>query len=115
MSMEHKGYAFDWHKFEAELKPVLIGALETGEIQNLVQFIEKNREQLTDPYDGMSLKSNWQLMLANQDAHECGDYALTKYYDVSEQMGVGYAWIEVSDRLPKEASRALLGEALGPK
>ena len=115
MSMEHKGYAFDWYKFEAELQPVLVEALETGETQNLLQFIEKNREQLTDPYDGMPLNSRWQSMLFRPDAHVYGDYALTKYYDVSEQMGVGYNWIEVSDRLPKEAARALLGETLGPK
>lgn len=115
MSMEHKGYAFDWQKFKAELLPVLIEALETGEIQDLLQFIEKNRDQLTDPYDGMPLNSNWQSMLFSPNAHVYGDYALTKYYDVSEQTGVGYAWIEISDRLPKEAARALLGEALGPK
>ena len=56
-------------------------------------------------------------MLANRDAHEYGDHALTKYYDASnpEQGGVGYAWIELSDQLPAPACRSLLGEPIGPR
>jgi hypothetical protein len=113
--MEHKGYAFDWRSFENELRPILIEGLETGGVQELLDFIENNRGQLTDPYAGITLKENWQLTLSNRDAHEYGDYALTKYYNVREEMGVGPVWIEISDRLPAEANMALLGKTLGPK
>ena len=110
--MEHKGYAFDWQAFERELYPVLLKALETGDLHELIAFIERNRDQLSDPYEGAPLNDRWQAMLSNRDAHEYGDYALTKFYDPGQAMGVGEAWIELSERLP---ARALLGEALGPK
>ncbi len=113
--MEHKGYEFDWYAFERELYPMLVRTLETGQVQELVSFVESNRSQLTDPYEGQALDDNWQSTLANRDVHEYGDYALTKYYAPDEAAGVGDAWMELSDRLPAEASRALLGEPIGPQ
>lgn len=115
MSMEHKGYAFDWQAFERELYPAIIQALETGDSQEIIAFIERNLDQLSDPYEGAPLNDRWQMMLSNRDVHEYGDYALTKFYDPSQAMGVGEAWMGLSERLPARAARALLGEALGPE
>jgi len=113
--MEHKAYAFDWQDFADELCPVLLESLETGAVQGLRDFITLNRNQLTDPYAGAPLKANWQRLLSNRDVHEYGDYALTKYYDVGMDRGIGYAWMELSEQLPVEARRALLGKVLGPQ
>lgn len=113
--MEHKGYAFDWYAFERELYPTLMKALETGDLQEIIGFIERNRTQLTDPYEGYSLDEDWQSTLENRDVHEYGDYALTKYYTAGEPAGVGDAWMDLSDQLPEKISQAFLGEAIGPK
>ncbi len=113
--MEHKAFAFNWNSFEQELFPTLVKALETGEVQEIINFIEKNRQHLTDPYEGQPLDDGWQSTLSNRDVHEYGDYALTKYYAPDEAAGVGDAWIDLSDELPATASRALLGETVGPK
>lgn len=115
MSMEHKGYAFDWQSFASELHPILLNGLETGDTQGLINFIASNREQLTDPYAGAPLKENWHRLLSNCDIHEYGDYALTKYYEVGTDRGLGYTWREISDQLPVAARKSLLGKPLGPQ
>lgn len=115
MSMDHKGYAFDWNTFECELYPILIKSLETDDLEEIIAFIERNRDQLTDPYEGSPLDDSWQSTLTNRDAHEYGDYALTKYYAAGDSAGVGDTWIELSDQLSAKASQALLGETIGPK
>jgi hypothetical protein len=107
--MEHKCFSFDWDRFESELKQILEDALHTGSVEHLISFITKNLPELTDPYDGYSLKDNWQKMLINRDVLEYGDYALTKYYDVQDDHGLGYTWTDLSDQLPPDAARALLG------
>lgn len=115
MSMQHKGFAFDWLNFKRELQPVLVKSLETGDVQELLNFIGRNREQLTDPYSGVCLNEKWQAMLSNRDAHEYGDYVLTKYYDVTEERGVGNVWTELSYSLPADAKFAMLGKAVGSR
>lgn len=111
--MEHKAFAFNWDSFEQELYPTLVKALETGEVQEIINFIERNRKHLTDPYEGQPLDDRWQSPLANRDVHEYGDYALTKYYAPDEAAGVGEAWSDLSDELSTAATRALLGDTVG--
>lgn len=115
MSIEHKAFAFDWASFEQTLFPILTRALETGDVHELITFIDQNRAALTDPYEGMPLDDNWQNMLSNRDAHEYGDFALTMYYDPAAPCGLAYDWMALSDRLPARVNQALLGEVLGPE
>jgi hypothetical protein len=112
--MEHKAFAFDWSRFEFDLYPVLVDALTADDPAGLVAFIDRHRAELTDPYEGTPLPADWRDMLQSRDAHEYGDYALTRYYDPTDCWGVGYEWSRLSDELPGPAANALLGLTGGP-
>jgi hypothetical protein len=114
MPREHKAYAFDWTRFEFELHPLLVEALTTDETAKLEAFIDQHLVELTDPYEGEPLSTDWRDTLENRDVHEYGDYALTRYYDPADNWGIGYAWTQLSDELPEPAANAMLGFAIGP-
>jgi hypothetical protein len=108
MSMEHKAFVFDDDAFRAELRDVLIGALRTETVAPLRDFIEKHRAELTDPYEGAPLDDDWESQIAPKDPHQYGDFALTKYYDAANDIGLGPQWQELGERLAREG----LGETL---
>jgi hypothetical protein len=103
MSMEHKAFVFDHDRFHAELHDALVGALRTEDITPLRDFIEKHRDELTDPYEGAPLDDDWESQVAPKDPHQYGDFALTKYYDPSNDIGLGYEWQELEELLTREA------------
>ena len=113
--MEHKAYVFDYDRFHTELAPVLWGALETGNIGKLKRFTDKNRDRLTDPWEGQPLAKDW---VAPDDVHELGDYALTAYYDPTADVGLGEEWERaqrrVLKRIPGEEDAVVLGYPFGP-
>src|SRR5262249_43022633 len=93
MPMSHKAYAFNWRAFERdELPGLLSGALETGDTAGLLAYVERNRQALKDPYQGEPLAESWKDLLENQDIHEYGDFALTRFYDLKADNGLGYCW-----------------------
>jgi hypothetical protein len=113
--MSHKAYAFDWRAFERdELPGLLTGALETNDSSALLAYIERNRAALKDPYEGDPLPRDWKDQLGNRDVHECGDFALTRFYDPAADDGLGHCWSEIDDAVSEEARRALLGSPFGP-
>jgi len=114
VGMSHKAYAFDWRGFEFDLHPWLEMALAANDPTELEAFIDDNRVSLTDPYEGEPLPADWRSGLGNRDVHEFGDYALTRYYDPSDDRGVGSAWRSLSGELPETAANALLGFSVGP-
>lgn len=117
MSMEHKAFAFDYDSFNGELGRLLRHSLESGHTEGLVEFIEANRDDLTDPYEGDPLDEDWQEMVETADAHTYGDFALTKYYDPTEDHGLGYDWDTLEELLDAEAGGGaplVLGTPFGP-
>jgi hypothetical protein len=115
--MEHKAFAFDYEGFIHSLAPVLEQALRSGDVQPLVQFIEDNRERLTDPYEGCPLDSNWKDLVEPKDAHQLGDFALTLFYSPQENVGLGYEWDstrQLLDTLLSNGEQVVLGRAFGP-
>ena len=116
MPMSHKAYAFNWRAFERdELPGLLSGALETGDTAGLLAYVERNRQALKDPYQGEPLAESWKDLLENQDIHEYGDFALTRFYDLKADNGLGYCWNEIDDTLPEEDRGVLLGSPFGPR
>jgi hypothetical protein len=114
MSMEHKAFVFDYEAFELELKEILEAALDLNEIGGLEDFININMDYLTDPYEGECLLPNWSEMLEYKDPHQYGDFALTKFYNPIEDIGLGYDWIEIEDVLSKHGEDiSILGSPLG--
>ena len=53
-------------------------ALRSGDCGQLVEFIELERAELTDPYEGEPLPPDWEQLLEQKDTHQYGDFALTK-------------------------------------
>jgi hypothetical protein len=115
MSMEHKAFIFDYEAFELELKDVLETALDLNESSGLENFIKLNMDHLTDPYEGDRLTENWTDMLKYKDPHEYGDFALTKFYNPIEDIGLGYDWVDVEELLSSQSREniSILGNPIG--
>jgi hypothetical protein len=110
VGMCHKAFAFDWHGFEQDqLHDLLAQALETNDTAALKAYIETNRHFLKDPCEGEPLDNNWLTMLENRDVHEFGDFALTRFYDPTDDFGIWDQWKDVDEILPDNAKAATLG------
>jgi len=117
MSMEHKAFVFDHDAFDKELRPTLERALSSHDISNLVAFINANTGDLADPYEGEPLGEDWEAMIETHDAHQYGDFALTKYYDPSAYIGLGVAWDRIQQLIandPTLVESPILGTPVGP-
>lgn len=110
--MEHKAYEFDSDNFYNELFPVLEESLSKDENTNLYFFIKENLGYLTDPYEGEPLQEDWEELLETKKSQELGDFALTKYYKVTEDFGLGDIWLPLQEKLPQNIVNALLGTSI---
>lgn len=113
--MEHKAFVFDFDGFTRELEGILLEALETDDVSGLKSFINDNLESLKDPYEGEPLDSDYESMMESKDVETFGDFALTKYYDPQEDIGLGYEW-DIADKLPENSFQngsPILGTPLG--
>lgn len=114
--MEHKAFVFDHDSFERELRPTLEDALATGDTSRLESFISANLDALRDPYEGQPLGPDWASLIEVHDAHQYGDFALTKYYSPTSDIGLGSVWERVHD-LAASSERTespILGTTVGP-
>ena len=117
MTMEHRAFAFDFEAFVDELANPLLSALASGDIESLVKFIELNLAELKDPYEGNSLDASWREMIEFADAHQYGDFALTKFYDPANDIGLGTGWAVIEDLLNATIDHGeviILGKPFGP-
>jgi hypothetical protein len=113
MSMSHKAFVFDWEAFHSELAPLLAASLEDGDLDRLLQFGDRHRHFLRDPYEGERLGENWASTLGVGDTQEVAEFVLTRYYDPTEDGGLGEAWQEIDAHLDAEQRLALLGQPFG--
>lgn len=97
MSFEHKAFIFDFDSFDSELRPLLENSLRSGNIEPLRCFIISNRKLLVDPYEGDALDDDWEDMIEDKDAHQYGDFALTKYYSPKDDQGLGVKWADLQE------------------
>jgi hypothetical protein len=100
--MEHKAFVFDYNAFANELSNTLEAALMSNNTEKLVSFIAQNLDSLKDPYEGEPLDNNWQSMLEIDDPHQCGDFAITKFYEPQNDIGLGYSWENIQNLLKEE-------------
>jgi hypothetical protein len=117
MAMDHKAFVFDADAYQAELRPVLDQSLRSGDSSPLRDFIQRHFDSLRDPYAGEPLEAEWERLLEVEDPQEYGDFALTKYYDPSDDIGLGRAWAEVQELLVRESEAGTLltlGRTIGP-
>lgn len=110
--MEHKAYKFEINGFNSDLKPILLNALSSGDIERLKEFVNKNIIHCSFPWSAEPLPINWEQELEFGDVHEIGDLAITKYYNPDELQGLSYEYIDLTDRYD-EIDKLLLGSPLG--
>jgi hypothetical protein len=116
--MDHKAFLFDYDSFDRELRPILEEALRAGDYRRLVSFINANLDHLRDPYEGEPLGSDWEAMIETQDPHQYGDFALTKYYDPTADIGLGTGWENLQELMasdPVLTESPILGDTIGPR
>jgi hypothetical protein len=120
MSMDHKAYQLDYEPFVSELAPLLARALQTGNVDELKAFVERNFSQLKHPAEGDPLGPDWRALVEsgepNLEVQRWADLALTKYYDPSADEGLNAEWEDLDDELQAagiDASRVVLGRTLG--
>ena len=112
--MEHKAFIFDFDGFENELCPLIQHALRTDNCSGILEFICNNMDSLVDPYEGEQLQTDWEEMIEVADPHQYGDFALTKYYDPTQDIGLGLAWEVVQDHIdPNRTTSPILGTVVG--
>lgn len=111
MSMLHKAFVFDERAFRVELRGLLERALRDGDVAPLRAFIEAHRGRLSDPYEGEPLDHDWESQIEYKDAHQYGDFALTRYYQPKEDLGLGADWQELGEFLEEHglSEEILLG------
>jgi hypothetical protein len=118
MSTQHKAFVFDHDGFSRDLASILYRALESGDLEPMVQFIEQNRMRLRDPHALTPLDEHWRDKVDLREVQQLGDVALTAYYDPREEIGLLEGWEEVLDDVGREvdgdAVRLLFGEPFGP-
>jgi hypothetical protein len=114
MSFDHKAYFFDWWAFERELLPLFRQGFSAASAQALAAFIDENVNTCRRPYDGEPLTVSWRESLEVGDPQELADFALTKYYDPSDNCGLGTDWLPLDERLAEDGRAALLGFPIGP-
>jgi hypothetical protein len=112
MSFDHKAFAFDWDAFEDELLPLVRDAVASSDPASLLIWCNARRSELTDPYEGGALVAEWDSSLENGDSQEIADFALTKFYDVTADFGLGAQWADLDARIDTTARAALLGRRL---
>jgi hypothetical protein len=119
MAMEHKAFVFDYDGFTGELSKALLAALQSGDVRGLREFITANLESLKDPYEGEPLDDDWESLVNPKDAHQYGDFALTKFYDPTADIGLAHRWEGLEQLLDTElgsgsGTAILLGKPFGP-
>ncbi|MEW5858931.1 MAG: hypothetical protein AB1861_16355 [Cyanobacteriota bacterium] len=119
MSMEHKAFVFDYDAFVDELGNILENALLTNNHERLASFIKQNLNFLKDPYEGEALSTSWETMVEPKDPHQYGDFALTKFYDPQDDIGLGamWEWENIQKILKRECGKdfVILGTPFGSK
>ncbi len=115
--MEHKAFLFDYDSFDRELRAILEDGLRSGDHTRLVSFVDATLSDFRDPYEGEPLDDDWEAMIETQDSHQYGDFALTKYYNPTADIGLGAAWEDIQELVangPVIMESPILGSIIGP-
>jgi hypothetical protein len=125
MSIEHKAWLLDYKAFHDELAGILFRALDTGELAELAAFIDTYHASMTDPWTWEPLPANWRAVLKERGDHwnaqTLGEVALTRYYDVTENVGLSYgfdavhAYLKSAPALNNRGDALIGGYGFGPR
>jgi hypothetical protein len=88
-----------------------------SEHRDLVALDRKAPWSVGRPIRRQATGGNWERQLPSKTVHVYGDFALTKYYNPLDSIGLEYEWVEIGEYLEKIGSREaiILGTPLGPE
>jgi hypothetical protein len=122
MSIDHKAYLFQYDAFQEELADLLHRALQTGEVGRLHEFLNRHRTSLTDQATQEPLAEDWEEEYGQQpDVQQYADLALTRYYEVSDNLGLSHGfdalgvYLGTVSPLARHADQLICGKLFGPK
>lgn len=99
MSMEHKAYIFDSELFELKLKNLILECIINNDIKKLRGLINNNIKDMKSPYDGESLKQNWENQIEIGNVQEYSDFVITCCYSPNNDIGLSYSWDSLLENL----------------
>ena len=116
MSMLHKAFCFDTKSFYGELAQIITISVSKENVDDLLEFIRRNVDRITSPYTEEPIGDEGFKELAEMEIQELIDFALTCYYNISEDIGLEYSWDAISEYLvlmnmKRDASFYILGES----
>ena len=116
--MKHKAFIFDYDSFRSQLKEILITSLLTKQKWDLIKFIEYNFREIKDPDFGFPLDHNWEEMTLKNDVCEFANFALTKFYEPANDIGLNDEWQGTKEALNDifkvgESDNIILGNPIG--
>ena len=122
MSIDHKAYLFQYDKFQEELADALYRSLQTGIVRPLREFIDRHCGSLTDLATAKRLGEDWEQKYGRDaDVQGYADLTLTRYYDLTASLGLGYgfdaltAYLRSVPFLARHAECLIGGTLFGPK
>jgi hypothetical protein len=115
MTMNHNAFVFEYERFESELRPILLDALEAQDVAAIRRWIATNRDALVDPYEGKKLPDGWEATMPDHRAQTYCDFALTKFYNPTHSVGLDEDWEALGELLEQSGSSEaiILGTPLG--
>ncbi len=122
MSIDHKAYLFRHDAFQREFADLLNHSLQTADVDPLREFINRHRESLTDRATEGPLGENWEEDCGEEpDVQVYADLALTKYYNLTDELGLSYgfdalaAYLATVPQLAPVADCLICGYLFGPQ
>ena len=118
MAMKHKAFIFDYDNFASQLKEILINSLLTKQKWDLIKFIQHNFREIKDPDQGCPLDQTWEELTSRNNVCEFADFALTKFYEPANNIGLNSEWQETKEALKDifeivESDNIILGDLVG--
>ena len=111
--LEHKAYLIDDIGFEKGLRPIFRMADSREKRQQLESFCDTNASLIKSPYDGIDVGDGWRSVQETETILELADIALTAFYDPADDIGLGYEYSEISERLKPVVAKLGFSPALG--
>ena len=116
--MIHKAFIFDYDNFKSQLKEILINSLLTKQKWDLIKFIKHNFPEIKDPDLGFPLDQTWEELTSKTDIYEFADFALTKFYEPANDIGLNSEWQETQEALKDifeivESDNIIWGDPIG--
>ncbi|WP_026503736.1 hypothetical protein [Butyrivibrio sp. NC3005] len=114
--IEHRAFLFDTDLFDRECRDLILNSGVKDEPGTVKKFVEDNSKRIKSPYWGDDIDQDWEDEMETKDVQEYADFAMTAYYNPSDDIGLEEQWdivLEALNRLGfEQAQEAVLGKTV---